>query len=901
MNHGGHSQHPDEDRHGTRIVGLDWDGGLGDQEQQLQLYYEHLDALRADAHATERFALELIERYRYSGLDYLLATDDPAYQLLLSLRQRLAPGKPILFAAANNITPEQLAGLDAVAGIAETPEFSVNLALMHRLHPQRNTLVVVGDSTAAFASNLATLQEHNAALPEPFRLSVLLPATLDELRSQLATIPNDALIFLMGRPRDERRNLITGPAAARFMRDHTHHPIYVGWDFYLGHGVVGGKLVSGEAQGKALAGLLLRLVRGEAITALPPVSASPNHYAFDYNELLRFDIPSDTLPPSARIINRPAQIWDSHPVLFFAVVSVFALLVTHIGFLTYVMLIKRRAARQTESALRTLNQSLEARVAERTAQLGRANAELERTIDTLSLAQDEITRQERFASLGSMVAGVAHELNTPIGNSLVVATTLEHDTAELVQAVSEGTVRRSMLQDYTDRCTQAASMLVRSLERAAQLVRNFKDVAVDQTSDRRRRFHLAQGIAEIVQTFEAGARGPLPQVVVDVPAEFELDSYPGTLGQVLINLLENARIHAFADRPMGQVRIAAALLNDHTVRINFGDNGVGIPAADLPRIFDPFFTTRLGQGGSGLGLSIVYRLVTQTLGGRIGVSSDTGRGAMFIIDLPLTAPEQREDETANLALPPTVRDDTANSTPLHLRDNLLDIRELVEANAAGLAACNATDADRQRLRKIFDALDAAFATDDLETQIQRDLAFHMGIIEATHDAALRKVGNAVLQLMYGHIRRNLSTLSPNPDRRAALRRPAPPCAASTRPCSTPSCKATPTPPAPPLVTTCATCAPKGSDPWLGRTVGGRWKARFYCKANFQPTRCCASNNTIPGKYSTCRRYSNSAGPTPNTLQFSLTARCTTSPKPVGDSARISTEMDTCTARSVVNC
>lgn len=171
-----------------------------------------------------------------------------------------------------------------------------------------------------------------------------------------------------------------------------------------------------------------------------------------------------------------------------------------------------------------------------------------------------------------------------------------------------------------------------------------------------------------------------------------------------------------------------------------------------------------------MGLSIVYRLVTQTLGGRISVSSDTGRGAMFIIDLPMTAPEHLEDETAHLTLAAAAVDDDANTTPLHLRDNLLDIRELVEANAAGLAACNATDADRQRLRKIFDALDAAFATDDLETQIQRDLAFHMGIIEATHDAALRKVGNAVLQLMYGHIRRNLSTLSPNPDRRAALRR-----------------------------------------------------------------------------------------------------------------------------------
>lgn len=755
-------------------VGLPWNdalqrglqSGLGEQAERMQLYYEHLDALRTDAQTAERFAHHITERYRKLGLDYLLATDDPAYRLLLSIRERIAPGKPILFAGVNNITPEQLAGIDAVAGIAETPDFAANLALMHQLHPQRDALVVIGDSTPTFASNLATLQTHNAAQSAPFRLSVMAPATLDELRSKLTDIPSDALIFLMGRPRDSLGNLVSGPAVARFTRGHTHQPIYVGWDFFMGHGVVGGMLVSGDAQGQALAGLLLRLAQGQALATLAPVSSSPNHYAFDHAQLQRFGIPVSALPTPAHIINRPVPIWATHPMLFFAAVSVFVLLVMLMGFLIYVMLIKRRA----EAALRSLNQNLETRVAERTAQLGRANAELERTIDTLSLAQDEITRQERFASLGSMVAGVAHELNTPIGNSLVVATTLEHDTAHFVQAVSNGAVRRSTLQDYTERCTQAASMLVRSLQRAAQLVRNFKDVAVDQTSDRRRRFTLVSCAAEIVQTFEAAARGTHPQIVIDVAPDIELDSYPGALGQTFINLLENARIHAFADTAMGQVRIAAALLDSGTVRINFGDNGVGMAASDLPRIFDPFFTTRLGQGGSGLGLSIVYRLVTQTLGGRISVSSDTGRGAMFIIDLPLVAPAQPQDDPGPLPRPAALPGDDTGAPPLYLRDNLLDIRELVEANAASLAASNASDTDRQRLRRTFDALDAAFATDDMETQIQRDLAFHMGIIEATHDAALRKVGNAVLQLMYGHIRRNLSTLSPNPDRRAALRR-----------------------------------------------------------------------------------------------------------------------------------
>ena len=203
-----------------------------------------------------------------------------------------------------------------------------------------------------------------------------------------------------------------------------------------------------------------------------------------------------------------------------------------------------------------------------------------------------------------------------------------------------------------------------SLGAAAQLVRNFKDVAVDQTSDRRRQFTLAHCITEIVQTFEAGAQGPLPQLVVDVPTELELDSYPVHWSGSHQPPGKRAHPMHLPTGPGARCLLRRRCSTTHGAHQFWVTTGSAFPQSDLPRIFDPFFTTRLGQGGSGLGLSIVYRLVTQTLGGRIQCQrSDTGRGAMFIIDLPLIARAAGGFCGSNPALPAAAPSEDASTTP----------------------------------------------------------------------------------------------------------------------------------------------------------------------------------------------------------------------------------------------
>ncbi len=276
----------------------------------------------------------------------------------------------------------------------------------------------------------------------------------------------------------------------------------------------------------------------------------------------------------------------------------------------------------------TLNNELEARVEARTKELQQAH--------------EELIRSEKLAALGSLVAGVAHELNTPIGNSVTVASTLHDKTVEFADEVGEGTLRRSSLNAYLESARTASDLLLRSLSQARALVASFKQVAVDQTSDQRRRFDLREVVGEVLTTLSPTLRKTPFKVTMEIPEGIVMDSFPGPLGQVVSNFVNNAVLHAFEGRDHGHVELRASLADNDEVMLSVSDDGIGIPEENLRRIFDPFFTTKLGQGGSGLGLNIVYNIATRVLGGRVTVSSAVGNGATFTLRMPVSAPGSQD-------------------------------------------------------------------------------------------------------------------------------------------------------------------------------------------------------------------------------------------------------------------
>ena len=309
---------------------------------------------------------------------------------------------------------------------------------------------------------------------------------------------------------------------------------------------------------------------------------------------------------------------------------------------------------EREHALRDINQTLEERVQLRTAELEKANAKLNDSIKLLQFAQDDLVRAEKLAALGALVAGVAHELNTPIGNAVTIASTLRDKSNEFAHACADGNLRRSVLDEYTNTIMQGSELVMRNLFQAADLVANFKQVAVDQTSAQRRRFDLKEVIEEVLSTLHHLVRNKPVKVTTLLAAGIEMDSYPGPLGQVINPLFNNALIHGFAGRNGGEVVIEARADGDAGVTIEIRDDGNGISADNLGRVFDPFFTTRLGQGGSGLGLNIVHNIITQLLGGRISVDSPARKGTRFRIELPRIA------IAPAAATPATARESAAN-------------------------------------------------------------------------------------------------------------------------------------------------------------------------------------------------------------------------------------------------
>ena len=259
-----------------------------------------------------------------------------------------------------------------------------------------------------------------------------------------------------------------------------------------------------------------------------------------------------------------------------------------------------------------------------------------------SETQRYLIETERLAALGGLVAGVAHEINSPVGISLTVASTLSHRCASFAGEIASGPVRRSLLAEFAESCRDAGNLLVANLERAAELIQSFKQVAVDRSLADRRTFDLRLATEQIVASVRPGLPKFRDSLTLEMPPDIILDSYPGAYGQVLTNLIFNAVTHAFADRPGGQMRIKAHRAGTGYVEVAFSDDGRGIPENVQRYVFDPFFTTRRAQGSTGLGLYIVHNLVTQQLGGRITLLSAPERGTTVAMLLPLRAPGQAE-------------------------------------------------------------------------------------------------------------------------------------------------------------------------------------------------------------------------------------------------------------------
>ncbi|PHR54033.1 MAG: hypothetical protein COA44_14515 [Arcobacter sp.] len=284
-------------------------------------------------------------------------------------------------------------------------------------------------------------------------------------------------------------------------------------------------------------------------------------------------------------------------------------------------------SRTYQAHLERLTNELEERVQNRT-------GELQESLTNLQSAQSQLIESEKMSALGNLVAGVAHEVNTPLGISITAASIFKNELKTVKNLLDNNKLSKSALEHFIETISEADEILIKNLDRAALLVRNFKKISVDQSSEEKRNFELNEYLLEVISTF----KNELKHRPVELKLEFDdkqllMESYPGAISQIVVNMLQNSLLHGFDYEQEGEI-ILKTIHKENSVEIIFEDNGKGVEKTVEHKIFEPFITTKRNKGGTGLGLNITYNLVNQQLKGSIKLDTHYENGARFIIEIP---------------------------------------------------------------------------------------------------------------------------------------------------------------------------------------------------------------------------------------------------------------------------
>jgi signal transduction histidine kinase len=300
------------------------------------------------------------------------------------------------------------------------------------------------------------------------------------------------------------------------------------------------------------------------------------------------------------------------------------LVIIVLGLVIYAFLQKKSENRK----ISVLNQQ----ISEKNNLLEQHIEELKITLENLRDTQVQLIQSEKLAALGGLVAGVAHEINTPVGISVTAASSLVEETKNMAEHYKSNRISRAEFKDYLNTTSQAAKLILSNMERTATMVQSFKQVSVDQSTEQQRNFKLREYSEDVIRSLYPRLKGKHIEISLDIDDQLELNSYPGAYSQILTNLVLNSLVHGFDGQDQGSISLSARR-NNKEIILEYTDDGRGIEPELKDRIFEPFFTTDK-KVGTGLGMHIVYNLVTQRLNGKISCMSEFGKGVKFQIRLP---------------------------------------------------------------------------------------------------------------------------------------------------------------------------------------------------------------------------------------------------------------------------
>lgn len=587
---------------------------------QYEVHIEYMDTKRYSNIKNFKNLVTLYkDKYNNMKFDAIIVSDNNAFSFFKFNRKELFKDAPAILCGINHLIKSDLDGLKNVTGINEKSDILKNLQLIKKLHPKNKDVYIVIDTTSTGNITHTELKKVLEKIPKDgVRYHTLRGYSLNEIQRYLTNKKGVVLLTVFFK--DMNQKSYEYYELVKKLDSSIKLPLYGLWDINFGNGLVGGYLTSGFFHGKTAGQMAKRVLDGENINNIDVLYESPNNYMFDYTQVKKHGLSIKDLPKKHLLINYKETFFEEYKREIYLLVSV----VLFLSVTIMVLLINITRRKKAEKKLKENEKNLEIKVEDRT-------VELKSTIDTLKKAQEQLVYSEKMSALGGLVAGVSHEINTPIGVGLTGITHFLDTTKEINVLYKDENLSKEEFEKYLEDSLTLAEVIFSNLQKSSKLVKSFKQISVDQTSELKRDFNIEEYTKEVLVSLTNITNKRKILFLLDCE-NISIYSYPGAYFQIITNLCINTMHHAFEKDDHGEVSITVRKV-DNKIFITFKDNGKGIKKNDLEKIFNPFFTTNRKFGGTGLGLNIVYNIVKTTFNGDITCKSTTGIGTQFDIEL----------------------------------------------------------------------------------------------------------------------------------------------------------------------------------------------------------------------------------------------------------------------------
>lgn len=609
-------------------------------QDDVEVHIEYMDTKKY-------YSPEYLERIRNylkiksESIDFklIIAADNNAFEFMRLYREEIYGDIPLVFTGVNFLNRENLVGMKNVTGISEENDFRKTLELMKELFPQRRKLVCILDQTV---TGLAIRKGLDAVLPsfeEEFdSIEIWSDISMEELVRDLELLGDDFIVFTILFQKDNRGEYFEYNHSNAIIGSAANAPVFGAWDFQFPYGIIGGYLLRGSEQGREAGLMARRILEGEDIRSIPILWKAPHRYMFDFRKLVDYAIRMDQLPRGSMIINLPETIFYQYHTETTVLLIIFVALLTLIYFLM-ANVQKRKAG---EAALSDANACLNQRVEQKTRDLQASNDSLQEAMEQLKLTQSQLIRKERLAALGSLISGVAHEVNTPLGVGITTNSYISDLNARLRRDLDNDELTREGLDEFIGKIGEGGSLLEKNLKKIAGLIDSFKNISFDESGGECRDFDLLEHLQEIIRTRALQFNNHNIRVSLSGDS-IETHSYPGSFYHILNNLLQNSLTHGFDEQSENKkITITMTELEGQSGMIEYRDNGRGIPLEVREHMFEPFITGRRSEGYTGLGLFTIFKTVNEILGGAVEYippeSDEPDRGVCFRIYFPIDKP-----------------------------------------------------------------------------------------------------------------------------------------------------------------------------------------------------------------------------------------------------------------------